>query len=170
MDKKTLLTTIPGIAYHVAGTALKKNLITTAVLGRLQIFYKDTGECIKETGECILDLHVIPNGQRCPVKETTKRLNQRARRLATMPGGESGITLSSDSDRKLGGAVQSEDLVFVYSSGGDASAFADEAVLLVALTKARVLSKDTLALQGRLSAISPKYNEHLDQLLRACNW
>ena len=163
MDLKILLPLICDVIYHVTGTALKKNVIMTAVPGRLQVFSK-------ETGECIFDLHVTPNGQRCHVKETTKRLNQRARCLATMPGGENGTTLSSDSNRKSAGAVYAEDLVFVYSSGGDASAFADEAVLLVALAKARVLSIETLTQQGRLSSISPKYNEHLQQLLRACNW
>ncbi len=163
MDLKILLPLICDIAYHVAGTALNKNVITKTVPGRLQIFYKDTNECI-------LDLHVTPNGQRCGVKETTRRLNQRARRVATMPGGENGITLSSDSDRKIAGAVHAEDFVFMYSSGSDAPAFADEAFLLVTLTKARVLSKETLALQGRLSSLSPTYNEHLQQLLRACIW
>ena len=164
MDTKVLLPIIGITAYRVGATVLNRRL-TPTVPGCLQIFYADNSECI-------FNLHVTPNGQRCPVKEITKRLNQRARCLATMQGKADCLTLSSDSDRKFAGAVHTADFVFMYSSGTEAPAFADEAFLLTTLMKARgVLSKEEmLATQQRLTLDSPTYNEHLHQLFSASRW
>ena len=163
MEQKTLLLNIFKVVFKVAATAINMNVIPEAVPGWLQVFKAGNDEDIFAS-------HITPDGQECNKKEAIKRSKQRTRRLVPMQAGGNDLILSGDSDPKFAGAVRAVGFDFVYSSGGKATPLQDAAVMLVILTKALVLTKDTLTRQGCLSATRPNYNAHLDQLLRACIW